>query len=248
MLFKPRSGAWDWRDTSKLVIPVETPGGEPVTLLLRVSDGAERSLSGKASIAPGSADDLTLWIDAPSPRQMGMIGGPSLAAAGLEPHTLPVTATEGSVDAWRVTSVRLGIARPTAPRVMIVGSLRVMPPGETGKTAYQGIVDDFGQFRPGSWPEKVGSTEMLRAKGVEEAQQLAHALAQAPERERLRWGGIGPCLPCDRLFSHRTAGWQMAAGHPGRARLFFDRHRRGRAFRGDLCRGPRVHVPRSAGA
>ena len=110
------NGAWDWSHTSKLVIPVDNPGGEPLTLLLRIADDAGRSLSGKISIAPGGAGDLALWIAAPSPRRMGMIAGPSLAAAGIEPHTLPVTATEGSVDASRVASVRLGIARPTAPR------------------------------------------------------------------------------------------------------------------------------------
>jgi hypothetical protein len=188
VLFKPADGAWDWSRTGKLVIPVENPGGEPATLLLRVSDGAGRSLSGKLSIAPGTAGDLTLWIDAPLPRQMGMIAGPSLTAAGLEPHTLPVTATEGSVDASRLTSVRLGIARPTAPRQMVIGQLRVTPPGEDDRMAYQGIVDGFGQFQPGSWPEKVNSVEMLRAKGAGEERELAQWLAGAPKRDR--FGGL----------------------------------------------------------
>jgi hypothetical protein len=188
VLFKPTHSAWDWRDTSKLVIPVENPGGEPVTLLLLVNDDADRTLSGKVSIAPGTAGDLTLWIDAPSPLKLGMIAGPSLAAGGLEQHTLPVTATEGSIDASRVTSVRLGIARPTTPRELVIGPLRVTPPSEAERTAYRGIVDGFGQFHPGSWPEKVGSIQMLRAKGDEEAQQLARWLAQAPERDR--FGGL----------------------------------------------------------
>src|SRR5690348_12976515 len=65
VLFKPADGAWDWGRTGKLVIPVENPGGEPGTLLLRVSDSADRSLSGKISIAPDSAGAVTLWIDAP---------------------------------------------------------------------------------------------------------------------------------------------------------------------------------------
>jgi hypothetical protein len=82
VLFKPAGSVWDRSRTGKLVIPVENPGAEPVALLLRVSDGADRTLSGKVSIAPGGAGDLTVWIDAPSPRQMGMIGGPSLAALG----------------------------------------------------------------------------------------------------------------------------------------------------------------------
>jgi hypothetical protein len=63
---------------------------------------------------------------------------------------LPVTATEGSVDASRVTSVRVGIARPTAPRELIIGPLRVTPAGEAESMPYQGIVDGFGQFQPGS--------------------------------------------------------------------------------------------------
>ena len=82
-------------------MPVENPGGEPATLLLRIADGQTGSLNGKATVAPGSAGELALWIDAPAPRSMGMIAGPSRTAAGIEPHTVPVTATEGSVDTSR---------------------------------------------------------------------------------------------------------------------------------------------------
>src|SRR5260370_39506801 len=120
LLFKPTDGVWDWRHTSKLVIAVENPSGEQVMLLLRVNDGADQSLSGKISIAAGGAGDLTLWIDAPSPRKMGMIAGPSLAAGGPELHTLPVTAAGGSVGASRVPSVRAGIARTTAPPEVVI--------------------------------------------------------------------------------------------------------------------------------
>jgi len=208
LLFKPTKSAWDWSHTGKLVIPVENPGGEPVTLLLWIGDKANRSLSGKVSIAPGGARDLTLWIDAPSPRKMGMIAGPSLTAAGLEPHTFPVTATEGSVDASRVTLVRLGIVRPTASRELVVGPLRVMPPSEAESTAYLGIVDGFGQFRPGSWPEKVSSIEMLRARGDAEGQELARWLAQAPERDR--FGGLISSL------GFRATGFFRAERRDGR--------------------------------
>ena len=81
LLFKPPGGAWDWRETSKIVIPVENPDGEPATLLVRIADEANRVLNGKASVAPASAGDLALWIDAPAPRSMGMIAGPSRTAA-----------------------------------------------------------------------------------------------------------------------------------------------------------------------
>jgi hypothetical protein len=187
LLFKPRGGAWDWRETSKIVIPIENPDGEPATLLVRIADEANRVLNGKASVAPASTGDLALWIDAPAPRSMGMIAGPSRTAAGIEPHTVPVTATEGSVDISRITSVRLGIARPTAPRELVIGPFRIMAPSETDRTAYEGIVDEFGQFGPGSWPEKVSSTEMLRERGAAEAGQLAGGAVQ-PLRDR--FGGL----------------------------------------------------------
>ena len=141
LLLKPQGGAWDWHETSKLVIPVENPGGESMSLVLRIEDDAGRTVSGNASVAAKSAGDLALWIVAPSPRSMGMIAGPSRKAAGIEPHIVPVTATEGSVDASRIASVRLGIVRPTAPRELVIGPSRVMAPSDTDRNAYEGIVD-----------------------------------------------------------------------------------------------------------
>jgi hypothetical protein len=61
-------------------------------------------------------------------------------------------------------------------------------PGETDKAAYDGIVDGFGQFRPGTWPEKINSIEMLRARGAEEAKLLAQWRGETPKRDR--YGGL----------------------------------------------------------
>jgi len=197
--FKSRGRAWDWRETSKLVIPVENPSGDPVTVLLRIEDETGQSLSGKVAVAPEGEGKLELLIDAPSPRSMGMTAGPSLAAAGLEPDALPVTATEGSIDASRIALVRLGIARPIAPREIVVGPLRVVSASEGDRTIYRDIVDGFGQFRPGNWLEKVTSTEMLRERGAEEAQWLA----RAPPRS----------MPVDRYGGLLSNGGFRAAGY-----------------------------------
>ncbi len=180
LIFKPEAGAWDWSQTSRLVIPVENPANEALTLLLRVEDNASRSLAGKVAISPRSAGNLVISIGAPPPRSMGMIAGPSPAAAGLEPGTLPVTATDGTIDASHVMLVRLGMPRPSAPQPLIVGSPRVEP----DRTSYDGIVDGFGQFLQGEWPEKVSSPEMLRAKGAEEARAVVQWLADLPSRDR----------------------------------------------------------------
>src|SRR5207245_3932545 len=127
LIFKPVAGAWDWSQTGRLAIPVENPGDDALTLLLRVEDNTSRSLTGKVAISPRSASDLVITIGAPPPRSMGMIAGPSPAAAGLDPGTLPVTATDGAIDASRVVLVRLGIPRPSGPQNLIVGSPRVEP-------------------------------------------------------------------------------------------------------------------------
>jgi len=55
LIFKPEAGAWDWSQTSRLVIPVENPANEALTLLLRVEGNASRSLTGKVAISPQSA-------------------------------------------------------------------------------------------------------------------------------------------------------------------------------------------------
>ena len=181
--FKPKGGAWDWSQKSRLVIPVENPSDQALTLQLRVED-PKRWLTGQAAIAPRSSGNLAISISAPPPVSMGMIAGPSLAPAGLDPDTLPVTATEGSIDATAVTLVRLGMLRPSSPRPLLVGPLRVEP----DCSSYDGIVDGFGQFLPGDWPEKVSSLEMLRAKGAEEERALAPWLADLPRRDR--FGGL----------------------------------------------------------
>ena len=181
--FKPKGGAWDWSQKSRLVIPVENPSDQALTLQLRVED-PKRRLTGQAAIAPRSSGNLAISISAPPPVSMGMIAGPSLAPAGLDPDTLPVTATEGSIDATAVTLVRLGMLRPSSPRPLPVGPLRVEP----DCSSYDGIVDGFGQFLPGDWPEKVSSVEILRAKGAEEERALVPWLADLPRRDR--FGGL----------------------------------------------------------
>jgi hypothetical protein len=188
VVFKPRAGAWDWSATSNLAIPVENPGDETLTLVLRIESAAAGSLSGKTSIAPHSAGDLVIRIRPPSPRAMGMIAGPPPGAAGVGGNALPVTATEGSIDASRITSVRLGIPRPAVPQALTVGPLRVAAAGEEDSAAYDGIVDGFGQYRSGAWPEKIDSAEMLRARGAEEAKELARR--PPDELKRDRFGGV----------------------------------------------------------
>ena len=193
LTFKPPEQVWDWSRTSKLVIPVENRSDEPLTLRVRVeSAGADpaivKALSGETAIAPKSSRQLALWLAAPPPRSMGMTAGPALAAAGLEPGILPLTATKGSIDPEHITSVRFGISRPSVPRMLVVGPLQVEPPSHAETSAYNGIVDSFGQYRPGSWPEKVNSVAMLRARGVEEAATLAKWRMASPNRDR--FGGL----------------------------------------------------------
>ena len=183
LIFKPRAGIWDWSQ-SRIAIPVENPGDEALTLLLRVDDEMSRSKTGQVGIAPHSSGSLVISISAPQPRSMGMIAGPSPAGAGLDPDTLPVTATDGAIDGSHVTLVQLGMLRPLAPKHLIVGPPRVEP----DRTSFDGIVDGFGQFFPGEWPEKVSSAEILRAKGAEEARTVARWLADSPKRDR--FGGL----------------------------------------------------------
>lgn len=184
LVFTPARGAWDWSATSKLVMPVDNRGDAQLTLTMEVNSGAE-TLAGTATIAPKTAKNLTMWLAAPLPRAMGMVAGPSLAAAGVEPANLPVTATTGSLDTTHVKAVRLSVWRPLVPTRFIVGPLRVMAPSAEEKDAYIGIIDGFGQYRPGEWPEKVHSVAMLRG-GRDEA-----PAARAPAlRVRNRFGGL----------------------------------------------------------
>jgi Beta-galactosidase len=184
LLFKPAHGVWDWSKTSRLAIPVDNEGDAPLTLTLRVEDAAWQSLAGAIAIAPRTARQLTIWLAAPPPRSLGMVAGPSLAAAGLDPRTLPVTATRGVVDTARISAVRLSVWRPLVPTRLVVGPLHAAALGAQERNAYADIVDGLGQYRRGRWPEKVSLVAMLRAVNRDAAP------ATAPLLERDRFGGL----------------------------------------------------------
>jgi hypothetical protein len=212
-LFKPVRGSWDWSATGKLMIPVEDLEDEPLTFLLRIESAAGRSWSGKLAIAPHEAGELAIWTGAPSTRAMGMIAGPPPRAAGLAPNIFPVTATEGSVDPSGITAIRLGISRPKVPRHAVIGTFRLEPPSEADETAYDGIVDGFGQFSAGDWPEKVSSVELLRAIGAEEMQELALPNADTPKRDRFGGlAGTGGFKPTGFFHTERRDGrWWLVS-------------------------------------
>jgi hypothetical protein len=58
LLFRSAQGAWNWSATSKLFIPVENLGDEPLTLALRIEGAPGQSLRGSVAIAPHSADGV----------------------------------------------------------------------------------------------------------------------------------------------------------------------------------------------
>jgi len=132
LIFKPEAGAWDWSQTSQLVIPVENPGDEALTMSLSVEDHTSRSLTGKVAIAPQSAGSLAISVGAPPPRSMGMIAGPSPAAAGLDRGVWPVTATEGALPLRPPVRARTreGTARRASgpARAMVGGAARAIDP------------------------------------------------------------------------------------------------------------------------
>src|SRR5215471_10714090 len=47
LTLKPKGGAWDWSRESRLIIPVENPSDEALTLQLSVEDQTRRPLTGK---------------------------------------------------------------------------------------------------------------------------------------------------------------------------------------------------------
>src|SRR5215831_48006 len=247
LLFKPRGGAWDWRDTSKIVISVENPGAEPATLLLQVDDGADRSLNGKIAIAPVSTGDLALRIEAPAPRAMGMIAGPSLAAAGLAPSTLPVTATEG-LD--RRIARRIRPPRDRAPESAAGNCRRPVARHAAERGRQNGLSGHRRRLRPISPRPLAGKGELGRdasRPGSRGGAGACPSVCSNPGTRPLWRAVFAPDLQGKRVFPHRAPGWPVVARHPRRARLLLDRHRRCRALRRDLCRRPRIHVPRPAG-
>ena len=109
----------------------------------------------------------------------------------LRPVATALTVT-GRIDPARIAMLRIGMPAPAAEQTLRIGKVFLEPTADLERLAYTGIVDAFGQYRRGDWPEKYrptagvdaddGFREFVRAQEAASSDAARPAASDAGDR------------------------------------------------------------------
>ncbi|MBB6189676.1 beta-agarase [Rhodanobacter sp. MP7CTX1] len=183
LIVTPAQGTWDWSARGELHLQVQNAMGWAVTLNVDLDDARGGHLHATVGLPAGPAQTLVIPLHAESPRSEGMQVGPPMPFDGRvgAPGQLKLLATtvQGVLDLHQVSAIRLGMPAPGAAQTLLFGRIEGVAGEATLHDAYAGIVDRYGQFTRGHWPEKIDSDAALRTAHAQERTALAvHASQQ----------------------------------------------------------------------
>lgn len=161
LILAPKQGTWAWQADGTMRLRVQNGMPWPVTLLVDIASGGKH-LKAVVGVPPGPPQTLSVSLKATSPRAFGMQVGPPMPFDDGKEKRLVATAVDGALDAKAVKSVTLSMPQPGAAQTVLFGKLDDVAGQDDLRKAYTGIVDRYGQYTRGTWPEKVDSDEALR--------------------------------------------------------------------------------------
>ncbi|MHA6492933.1 beta-agarase [Pseudomonas borbori] len=213
----PQSGAWDWSAQDAMSLRIQSAMDWALTLDVQIDSADGKSLKTRIALPAGPAQTLLVPLRAVSPRDQGMRAGVPMPWQHDGQRLLLAETVTGELDPAQVVAVTLSMPQPTAAQSILLGRFGVADDAPLA-AAYQGIVDGYGQYTRGAWPEKVNSDEQLRQAATQEQQQLQKWLGERPEQDKFGgWLG-GPQFEASGFFRTEKHGdrWFLVTpeGHP----------------------------------
>ena len=196
----PQSGVWDWSQAGAMTLHLQNAMDWALTLEVRIESLDGRAQTSRIDLPAGPAQILLVPLQASSPKALGMRAGPPMPWAHDGQSVLLATTVEGELDASQVTAVSLSMSQPHSPQSILLGRFGVRAGDAAQQAAYTDIVDEFGQFSRGQWPEKVKSIEQLKAAAVKEQTQLDKWLAERPAQDQFGGWRNGPTFDARGFF------------------------------------------------
>src|SRR5690606_9584753 len=151
---RPASGFWDWSPATAIRMHLQNAMAWPVTVQLQVTDASGGQLAATLGLPPGGPVTLSLPLAATHPRRWGMTAGPPVPWLQDKAPVATALSVEGRIDPARITALRIGMPAPAAEQTLRIGKVFLEPQAGLERQAYAGIVDAFGQYTRGEWPEK----------------------------------------------------------------------------------------------
>lgn len=215
---QPQSGEWDWSKQRAMSLRVQNAMDWAITLEVRIESTDGKVLSSRIALPAGPAQTLLMPLAATSPLAQGMRAGPPMPFAFENQRVLLAETVSGELTAAQVKSVSLFLDKPNAPQSILLGRFGVQSSDAAQQAAYSGIVDAWGQYSRGQWPEKISSDKQLREAAAREQAQLKNWLQKRPELDP--FGGLlkGPRFESKGFFraEKQDGRWFLVTpeGHP----------------------------------
>jgi hypothetical protein len=207
----PAQGTWDWSGQGELRLRVQNGMAWAVTLQIDIEGvGAEQTLHATVGVPAGPPQTVIVPLHAASPRAQGMQVAPPMPYEAGGQRLLVATTVGGELELHKVAAVRLTVPAPQAAQTFLFGRAETVAADAALRAAYTGIVDGYGQYTRGQWPEKIDGDAALRAAQAKAQASLAAAPVAA---QRDRYGG--------RLDvpTFKATGWFRAERRDGRWHL-----------------------------
>jgi hypothetical protein len=213
----PQQGDWDWSGSDALGLRLQDGMDWAMTLHLRIEGADGKALTADVALPPGPPQTLLVPLEATSPRARGMRAGPPMPVTLDGQRVLVASEVEGELQRDQVRAVTLSLTQPDVAQTVFLGRFGV-DGGQLADAVYRDIVDGYGQYMRGNWPEKVGSDEQLKKAAAEELGHLAEWTQALPRRDP--YGGLlhGPAFEARGFFTplKRDGRWYLVTpdGHP----------------------------------
>ncbi|WP_258371528.1 beta-agarase [Aquipseudomonas alcaligenes] len=214
----PQSGDWDWSQAAAMSLRLQNAMDWAITLEVRIESRDGKVLSSRIALPAGPAQTLLVPLAATSPRALGMRAGAPMPLNLEGQRVLLAETVEGELNLAQVSAVTLSMQRPDVPQSILLGRFGVQAGTAAQQAAYTGIVDAYGQYSRGQWPEKVRNEQQLRDGAAREREQLKAWLAERPQQDRFGgWLG-GPTFEAKGFFrtEKRDGRWYLVTpeGNP----------------------------------
>ncbi|MFC0666685.1 beta-agarase [Azotobacter chroococcum] len=212
----PQQGSWDWSSTGAVSLRIQNAMDWALTLQVSIESADGKFLKTLVALPAGPAQTLVLPLHASSPRAQGMRAAPPMPWTHDNQRLLVATSREGEIDLRQVKAVTLSLEKPDVQQSILLGRFGVREDLEP--EVYRGIVDAYGQYSRGEWPEKVSSDKQLKAAAEQEQAQLGRWLAERSQLDRFGGWLKGPQLEATGFFrvARHEGRWYLVTpeGHP----------------------------------
>lgn len=213
----PQTGVWDWSHDSAMTLRLQSAMDWALTVYVQIESRDGKILTSRIDLPAGPAQTLVLPLKASSPMTQGMRAGPPMPWM-YEGQRVLLANTEGELNSAEVSSVTVSMSQPNVAQSVLIEKFGVQEGDALQTAAYSNLVDGYGQFTRGKWPEKVTSDDQLKALAAKEQQQLQTWLKDRPAHDK--YGGLtsGPSFEAKGFFrtEKRDDRWYLVTpeGHP----------------------------------